>query len=98
MRPIKSQINLSKRTLGRTYSIESTTTKVKCTLESGCGVLYSMSYPGVSYFIVRLNRVWRTIEYATTKGKCTLEFKSCLESVAAPIPDQNQINLRNWPG
>ena len=39
----------------------------------------------MAYSRVRLTRVWRPLEYATTKEECTLEFKSCLESVAAPI-------------
>ena len=70
---------------GRT--LESTTTKAYCTLESGR--LYTLEYviPGCGVFYrVRPTQVWRTLEYATTKEECTLESKSCLESVAAPTP------------
>jgi len=45
-----------------------------------------MSYPGVAYSRVCPIRAWRTLEYSTTKEECTPEFKSCLESVAAPTP------------
>src|SRR6218665_1677028 len=45
-----------------------------------------MSYPGAGYSRVRPTRVWHTLKYATTKEECTIEFKSCLESVAAPTP------------
>src|SRR6218665_2363953 len=44
-------------------ALESSTTKAACTLESGCGVLQSTSYPGVAYSRVRPTRVWRTLEY-----------------------------------
>src|SRR6218665_2507623 len=53
----------SPRTLGIGRALESTTTKAACTLESGCGVLQSTSYPGVAYSRIRPTRVWRTLEY-----------------------------------
>src|SRR6218665_1881095 len=72
-RGINCPVWQSSCTLGKTYSIESTTTKAKCTLES-C----------VAYFRARPTRVWRTLEYAlpgctwhtleyaTTKDECAL--------------------------
>src|SRR6218665_3583826 len=56
----------SPRTLGIERTLESTTTKAECTLESGCGVLYSTSYPGVACSRVRPTRAWLTLESMVT--------------------------------
>jgi len=54
-----------------------------------CNAMQCHLYVGVAYSGECPAWVWRTLEYATTKEDCTLEFKSCLESVAAPTPAPN---------
>src|SRR6218665_1007304 len=92
----------SPRTLGIERTLESTTTKAECTLESGCSVLYSTSYPGVAYSRVRPTRVWR-LEYVLPGCGVHCTLREWVVSVQltktlsqARIPSGSLVSLRRF--